>query len=472
MPRYEFKEGSSSKFWEITVEGKKVTTRWGRIGTAGQSKTKSFASPAAAQKEYDKLLGEKTRKGYTLVGGAKAGKAAPAAPAVKAARNLELEARLVESPDEVDSYLVYADWLQTQGDPRGELITLQHARKKKHADDLLARHVDHFLGPLQPYAKALDESGDPSFEWELGFIRGARLSYDSNSVEDLEGGDELSLEKALTLLLKHPSGALLRDLLVPINMRGDGCYFEPLCKVIAKHGAPALRSLRLGEFHYAGPRGPKGTDYDYEISWTQLGDMSGMWKSLPRLETLELMGSMGNYQGKAKLGAIKLPALRRLEIRTGGMDRANTRAIAAADWPSLEYLDLWFGRSHYGFSGGVADLEPILDGTRLPRLKHLGLMNAEFTDELCQRLASAKILPRLEELSLALGTMTDAGAETLVASARAFSHLKLVDLEYNFLSKKGEGLIRKLAKKVLTGNQKEPWDWTEENGGRYASVGE
>ena len=29
-------------------------------------------------------------------------------------------------PDDVEAHLVYADWLQAQGDPYGELIVIQH----------------------------------------------------------------------------------------------------------------------------------------------------------------------------------------------------------------------------------------------------------------------------------------------------------------------------------------------------------
>ena len=38
--------------------------RFGRIGTAGQSQTKSFANDAKAQHEADKLIAEKLKKGY------------------------------------------------------------------------------------------------------------------------------------------------------------------------------------------------------------------------------------------------------------------------------------------------------------------------------------------------------------------------------------------------------------------------
>ncbi len=65
--RFEFAEGASNKFWEIEIEGDQVTTRWGRLGTDGQAKTKSFGGAADAQKEFDELINEKTGKGYREV---------------------------------------------------------------------------------------------------------------------------------------------------------------------------------------------------------------------------------------------------------------------------------------------------------------------------------------------------------------------------------------------------------------------
>jgi DNA ligase-1 len=62
--RFEFTEGTSSKFWEITQSGSDVTTRWGRIGSAGQSKTKTFANTVAAERQVAKLIEEKTEEGY------------------------------------------------------------------------------------------------------------------------------------------------------------------------------------------------------------------------------------------------------------------------------------------------------------------------------------------------------------------------------------------------------------------------
>ena len=64
---FEFVEGSSSKFWEVTAKDNAVTVRYGRIGTDGQTQTKSFGDTAASQKHADKLIAEKLKKGYSEV---------------------------------------------------------------------------------------------------------------------------------------------------------------------------------------------------------------------------------------------------------------------------------------------------------------------------------------------------------------------------------------------------------------------
>jgi DNA ligase-1 len=64
-PRYfECAGDKSSKFWEVVQNGCDVTTRWGKVGATGQSKTKTFASEAAATKEVAKLIESKTADGY------------------------------------------------------------------------------------------------------------------------------------------------------------------------------------------------------------------------------------------------------------------------------------------------------------------------------------------------------------------------------------------------------------------------
>ncbi len=61
---FEFVEGTSRKFWEITIADTSFTVRFGRLGTDGQSQTKKFESSDQAKREANKLIGEKVKKGY------------------------------------------------------------------------------------------------------------------------------------------------------------------------------------------------------------------------------------------------------------------------------------------------------------------------------------------------------------------------------------------------------------------------
>jgi DNA ligase-1 len=61
---FEFVDGKSNRFWEVAVAGREIATRWGRLGTDGQTTTKSFADEAAARAAADRLIAEKTGKGY------------------------------------------------------------------------------------------------------------------------------------------------------------------------------------------------------------------------------------------------------------------------------------------------------------------------------------------------------------------------------------------------------------------------
>jgi DNA ligase-1 len=62
--RFVCEEGGSQKFWEIAVDGAAHTVRFGKVGTAGQERTKTFGSEAEARADADKLIKDKTSKGY------------------------------------------------------------------------------------------------------------------------------------------------------------------------------------------------------------------------------------------------------------------------------------------------------------------------------------------------------------------------------------------------------------------------
>jgi|GEM_PF-937616 len=67
MRRFEFVGGTSAKFWTCAVDGEVFTIVYGRLGTDGQRKEKTFDTAAEAQKEHDKKVAEKLKEGYVEV---------------------------------------------------------------------------------------------------------------------------------------------------------------------------------------------------------------------------------------------------------------------------------------------------------------------------------------------------------------------------------------------------------------------
>ncbi|MBE8399412.1 LIC_11051 family fibronectin-binding protein [Leptospira borgpetersenii] len=59
-----YKDGKSDKFWNIEVSGTSFIVTYGKTGTDGQTQTKTFGSKGECQKEVQKLLSEKLKKGY------------------------------------------------------------------------------------------------------------------------------------------------------------------------------------------------------------------------------------------------------------------------------------------------------------------------------------------------------------------------------------------------------------------------
>ena len=64
---FQYKDDKSSKFWRITLTKDSYTVWFGKIGTAGQVQTKTFADEQAAKTATEKLIAEKLKKGYQEV---------------------------------------------------------------------------------------------------------------------------------------------------------------------------------------------------------------------------------------------------------------------------------------------------------------------------------------------------------------------------------------------------------------------
>ena len=59
---FEFRSGSSRKFWRIVKNGSKITTHYGKFRTLGQMTTKDYGSKV--DQTFDSLIKSKKKKGY------------------------------------------------------------------------------------------------------------------------------------------------------------------------------------------------------------------------------------------------------------------------------------------------------------------------------------------------------------------------------------------------------------------------
>ncbi|MDQ3339119.1 MAG: WGR domain-containing protein [Myxococcota bacterium] len=367
-------------------------------------------------------------------------------------------AKLVEADAEgtTDALEVYIDWLQGQGDPRGELAAIQlkqgDGKDKalaKAEKKLFATHAAALLGKF----KGLEDV--VTLTWRGGFIHTARIATSFDRDPDYGDGDEdsaVDVEALFGELLDHPSARFMRDLTVGLVAFEENSY-DTIAKLIGKRHLPALRSLYLGDF----------SGEETELSWSSLGKLEPVYAAVPNLKRLAVRS------GSMNVGKIVHPTLEHFEVTTGGLDSKSARAIGAAVWPSLRSLSLMVGRENYGGTTSLKDMKPLLAGENLPRLQSLGLKNLEFTDDLIEPLAVSKILPQLEVLDLSMGTLSDEGIRRLYRYQKAFQHLAKLDIGDNFVTKDGLKLLRTLKIPAEVGRQRDDGgDPTD----RYASIGE
>lgn len=366
-------------------------------------------------------------------------------------------AKLVEeaADDDTTPAQVYADWLQSEGDPRGELaaIQLRRATDRKNKElkslekELVKQHAGRLLGKLAPAQELM------KLKWHAGFIREARIANTSdNDDDDDDKKKKIEIADVVSWLLDEPSARFLRKLTVGIVTFFENNY-EDVAARIGRRFVPSLRELFIGDFD----------SEDTELSWSELGDVEPLYAALPNIKKLTLRS------GSMTLGSIVLPKLEAFVVETGGLDSEAAQAIAAAKWPSLRSLSIQIGSDEYGGDATLDDLRPILDGVGLPRLEHLGIKNAEITEALIEPLATSKILPQLRSIDLGMGTLGDEGVQALYRLQKAFAHLEKIDLDDNFISREGERLLARTKLNVHIGEQR---DDEGDPSSRYVSAAE
>ncbi|THA64603.1 leucine-rich repeat domain-containing protein [Streptomyces sp. A0642] len=211
------------------------------------------------------------------------------------------------------------------------------------------------------------------------------------------------------------------------------------------------------------------TAEEAEISWIEQSDVTALLTAFPALVELGVRGG-----SELVFPATKHERLRSLTIEAGGLPAEVVRGVLDSELPALERLDLWLGVSAYGGDTEVADLAPLLSGTRFPALHHLGLRNSEVENEIAAAVASAPLVARLRTLDLSCGTLGDEGAAALL-EGQPLTHLDVLDLHHHFLTEPMERRVREALEphgvRVDLSERCEPWGDSGAEG-RYVTASE
>ena len=276
-------------------------------------------------------------------------------------------ARLRDAPDH-DLMLVFADWLQSVDDPRGELIIVQHAletaagahrrllvdREKK----LLAAHRKHLM----------PDRIEGTYVWRRGFVQRVVLK---------------NVDHGLARVFAHPSLRLLRELVVET----DGQTSIVVAANLPTPLSPTLRVLDLSNMSSIAKR---------NAGLGAIGPL--LANALPRLERLRLAGA-------ADLHDVCHPSLAELELAY--IDATSAVQATAGGEP----------RTLVERIGG-------LDRRNLPALARLILRVERGLDAAVDALASTNVLAGLQALTLR-GDLWPVGLESLRAAGARFEVLDL-----------------------------------------------
>ncbi len=329
--------------------------------------------------------------------------------------SVDLERAIHEDPDDDARRLVYSDWLQAQGDPRGELGALQAAGEKAEASAFLRKNAPFFFGEID-FGEVDADRPELALVWRVGHVDTMRVA-----AHLYRGADH-----PIRVFASLPAFLFLRTLTVGLAFEEEN-HYASVVEALCAQPFPLLQKLFLGDFEYPDQS---------EMSWTDLCELAPLWAAYPQLRLLKLRGGAGS------LGVIEAPELRSFCWETGGLDRKSLDAIVNARWPKLESLEIWFGDAGYGAEGGVGDLARLLAGEGLPALRHLALRNCAFADELVAALAGSAILRRVTSLDLSKSCLTDEGARAIARHRPAFAHLAKLDLTDNAMTGEGVELVR------------------------------
>ncbi|MEW5740013.1 MAG: pentapeptide repeat-containing protein [Myxococcota bacterium] len=325
----------------------------------------------------------------------------------KVATHPDFEAALDAHPDDEGRWEVYGDWLQTQGDLRGELVA-RHG--KPGFDDFVQAHVEEIFRDAADEARGGGQMPELTVEWRHGFVHAATLRADNPE-------RKVDLGVLAAKVLSLPVSRFLRGLHFgvkhgAVTYGGAENEYSSVIEALKAHPrTPALQHLSLGL--------QRVWRDDYDTSplhhW---GDLSALWALVPGLKTLYLKGGGGT------LGALVLPELERFTLEAdylGDGAEGVFDELRAAKWPKLRRLEVTD-------VGGELNVPSLLATLESLPLVHLAIQESGGLSRVLEALLQSKVLPRLEVLDLRLGVLDGRALQLLQTRTSAFRHLRVLDL--------------------------------------------
>jgi uncharacterized protein (TIGR02996 family) len=342
-------------------------------------------------------------------------------------RRPDLERSLIDAPFDPERLLVYADWLIEQGDARGELIQLQHARREVRISaeqraaeaQLVFRHKRQLLPPMlasSVVSTHVDTIGDCVLGWELGFVRRANLRMVTT--------DPSEVQELVRQSLRHPTFRFVESMVIAPAGTGGSAErrdYRPMVKELAVAELPLLNHLELMD----------------RAAHADLGDVSAVLRVYPRLASLGLRGFFELDE------SVRAPAVRRLHVTLWDEDlqRGFLQRVAAGAFGGVRELVLTS-------LGAVEDLAAALSS--MPELTRLALTHTDTGDRIAAALGNAS-LPRLTELDLSHSRLSAPGARQLASSGL---RLEVLDVRECRLPPQAEAYLVDLAGEVRFGHQR------------------
>jgi predicted DNA-binding WGR domain protein len=423
--RFELVEGTSSKFWEIAIEGDAHTVRFGRIGTNGQSKTKSFASTDDARADADRLVKEKLGKGYREI----AGEAAPPKPKTQPGVRTTLKPPRGQKPIVV---VLSGARLMIDG------ATQDHespAAAKKALDAFMRARMKE--GFTMGATELVGDERPPEPE-EYVHVPDGSDPADPPTIEMVDGkwrvtflGDEKVSEKTCRDVISKLVKDGPRVVQIVCDFASPGSSWP---KALAKTKLPTVKGFIFDTYFQTQTRQERNS----------LGDLGATLDACPELERLFATGDLAIAKGGTHtklrelralgnalspsflraLGGWRLPALEVLVLSLAsdaapGDDAATLEAVTNIDAPSLRTVQI------EALEDVVATLAALVASPRWKSWKVVCLDGGVEEDALLAFVEKhADALASLEVLGLALGDeMSSEGEETLRARCPAIRDL-------------------------------------------------